>query len=102
MPLFVRLPRGVQLTPEGQLYCERLASVFTQIEQATRDLKQPSVEGPLVLSAPHSFIQYWLAPRLSRLYARHPGLQLRCRANYSALETPTSGSYQRVDTDSSH
>lgn len=85
VPLFVRLPRGVRLTPEGRLYYERLASVFTQIEQATRDLKQPSAEGPLVLSAPHSFIQYWLAPRLSRLYARHPGLQLTCRANSELL-----------------
>ncbi|MDQ7728627.1 LysR family transcriptional regulator [Halomonas sp. SpR8] len=50
--LFIRLPRGVILTESGRRYYGRLATVFTQIEQATKELRQQGIDGPLTLSAP--------------------------------------------------
>lgn len=75
--LFIRLPRGVILTESGRRYYGRLSNIFTQIEQATKELRQQGVDGPLTLSAPHSFIHYWLIPRLGNLKALYPGLQLK-------------------------
>lgn len=84
-PLFVRKPRGVLLSDAGRRYYERLFDIFTQIEQATQSLNQPGIDGPLTLSAPQSFIQNWLIPRLGRLHGRYPGLQLMLRAESQLL-----------------
>lgn len=83
--LFIRKSRGVLLTDAGRRYYERLFDVFTQIEQATQSLNEQSIDGVLTLSAPQSFIHYWLIPRLGRLRARFPGLQLRIRAESQLL-----------------
>lgn len=83
--LFVRKPRGVLLTDAGRRYHERLSDIFTQIEQATQALDQQGIDGPLTLSAPQSFIHHWLIPRLGRLHARYPGLQLKLRAESQLL-----------------
>ncbi|MFC3852193.1 LysR substrate-binding domain-containing protein [Salinispirillum marinum] len=77
--LFDRQPRGVTLTDAGRRYYERLSDIFTQIEQATLALNDQSIDGPLTVSAPHSFLQHWLLPRLVSLRARHPGLLLVLR-----------------------
>ena len=83
--LFVRQPRGVLLTEAGRRYHERLSDIFTQIEQATKALRQQGIDGHLTLSAPHSFIHHWLIPRLNRLQSRYPGLQLKLRAESQML-----------------
>ncbi|WP_409526201.1 LysR substrate-binding domain-containing protein [Nitrincola sp. MINF-07-Sa-05] len=85
IPLFVRQPRGVLLTEAGRRYHERLSDIFTQIEQATKSLRQQGIDGPLTLSAPHSFIHHWLMPRLEGLQARHPGLMLTLRGESQLL-----------------
>lgn len=85
IPLFIRQARGVLLTEAGRRYHERLSDIFNQIAQATKALRQQEIDGPLILSAPHSFIQHWLMPRLEGLYARHPGLMLTLRGESQLL-----------------
>ncbi|WP_116473456.1 LysR substrate-binding domain-containing protein [Zobellella maritima] len=74
--LFVRQPRGVELTEIGRRYRDSVASAFQIIERATAGIDRGAVDGPLVVSTPHSFAQLWLAPRLERLMRRFPGLEL--------------------------
>nr|WP_298415878.1 LysR substrate-binding domain-containing protein [uncultured Halomonas sp.] len=74
--LFERKSRGVALTEAGARYRKRIAEAFTLIEQATSELEQPSLEGPLRVSAPHAFLQHTLLPRIGDLLHRHPGLEL--------------------------
>lgn len=74
--LFRRLPRGVELTEAGRRYRDELTRAFGIIERATAQIDQATVDGPLIVSLPESFAQYWLAPRLPRLAARIPGLEL--------------------------
>lgn len=83
--LFMRLPRGVILTESGRRYYGRLSTLFTQIEQATKELRQQGIDGPLTLSAPHSFIHHWLIPRLANLKTLYPGLQLKLRGESELL-----------------
>ncbi|GAA3527252.1 transcriptional regulator GcvA [Zobellella aerophila] len=74
--LFVRQPRGVALTEAGRRYRDSVACAFQIIERATAGIERGSVDGPLIVSIPHSFAQLWLAPRLERLVRRFPGLEL--------------------------
>ncbi|HCR97377.1 MULTISPECIES: LysR substrate-binding domain-containing protein [Halomonas] len=83
--LFVRQPRGVVLTNAGRRYYERLSSIFTQIERATKELRQEGIDGLLTLSAPSSFIRCWLIPRLASFQALYPGLQLKLRGESDLL-----------------
>ncbi|APE31293.1 hypothetical protein BOX17_10235 [Halomonas aestuarii] len=76
LPLFERKVRGVVLTEAGARYRERIAEAFTLIEQATRELSQPSLDGPLRVSVPRGFLQHALLPRVGELLRRHPGLDL--------------------------
>ncbi|HZW59857.1 MAG TPA: LysR substrate-binding domain-containing protein [Woeseiaceae bacterium] len=79
--LFLRKPRGVALTEPGRRYRERVAAAFNLIEQATADIDQATVDGPLSVSMPQSLAEHWLAPRLGRLAARCPGLALSIEGN---------------------
>ena len=74
--LFKRKARGVELTAAGQRYRDSIASAFQIIEQATSTIDQITVDGPLTVSVPESFAQFWLAPRLSRLTQQFAGLEL--------------------------
>jgi len=76
LQLFVRHQRSVTLTEAGKRYHQRISDIFTQIEQATKAVRQQEVEGILTLTAPHSFIHHWLIPRIESLSKTHPGLQL--------------------------
>ncbi|WP_185827565.1 LysR substrate-binding domain-containing protein [Halomonas nitroreducens] len=64
------------LTEAGARYRERIAEAFVLIERATRELRQPSLDGPLRVSAPQAFVQQTLMPRVGELLHRHPGLAL--------------------------
>ena len=75
--LFQRQPRGVRLTAQGEQYFAQVAEALQRVETATARLLRPRIEGPLRLSLPQSTAQFWLAPRLQRLLAESPGLQLQ-------------------------
>ena len=79
--LFSRLSRGVRLTDAGSRDQAQIAQALDLLDQATRGLRQTPIDGPLRISAPVSFAQLWLAPRLHRLSARYPGLQLVINAD---------------------
>ncbi len=74
--LFQRLPRGVELTDAGRRYSEEVARALALIAKATANLDAPTIAGSLRLSAPQSFAQFWLAPRLSSLIGRIPELAI--------------------------
>jgi LysR family glycine cleavage system transcriptional activator len=76
-PLFVRLPRRLILTMEGQAYARDLGRVFERIEDATAALAaRPRREVLAVTSLP-SFAARWLVPRLGRFARAHPQTDLR-------------------------
>ena len=74
--LFQRKARGVELTPEGAQYRDSVCSALQIIDRATSRLHSASVDGPLTVSVPESFAQFWLVPRLANLVTALPGLEL--------------------------
>ncbi|WP_192035206.1 LysR substrate-binding domain-containing protein [Halomonas sp. YLGW01] len=83
--LFRRLPRRLELTDEGR----RLALVVDDAYQAVglevRRLRSGVMSGILRLRSVPSFLAKWLMPRLPRLQARFPDIELQVVAEDSNI-----------------
>lgn len=73
--LFERSARGVELTPAGQQYLQRVASALGAINTATDDLRH-GVQDTLYVHSSPSFASLWLMPRLAHFAQAHPGISL--------------------------
>lgn len=82
--LFHRIARGLELTAEGQ----RLASTVNQasglVDAELRRLNAGQFGGVLRLRSIPSFLGKWVMPRLPKLQARFPDIQLRVVAEDSS------------------
>jgi LysR family transcriptional regulator, glycine cleavage system transcriptional activator len=77
--VFVRGPRGVDLTPEGARLLALVGPQFESIERALKEFSAPPAD-QLTLSVLPSVASSWLVPRLSRFMAEHPHLQLNLQS----------------------
>lgn len=81
--LFERGPRGVTLTVEGCGLLEAVGEHFEGIEHALSRYRQRRHDS-LTLSASSGIMSSWLVPRLPKLVAVHPELELNLQSS-SAL-----------------
>ena len=79
--LFRRLPRGLVLTEEAQRYVPAVRDAFDRLEAATAELLATRAGGPVTASVLPSFAAKWLVPRLGRLRAAYPEIDLRISAS---------------------
>lgn len=79
--LFERSARGVELTPAGQNYLQRVASALGAINAATEDLRH-GVQDTLYVHSSPSFASLWLMPRIAKFAARHPNVSLVMSASH--------------------
>lgn len=78
--LFLRLPRGLRLTPEARAYLPELSRGFDALARAGESLRQEDVGGRLTVSIMPSLLQLWLLPRLPDFRSRFPTIDLHLRA----------------------
>lgn len=83
--LFVRGPRGLKLTAEGELLLERVAPHLDAIERALRPLYARR-DSALSLSALPSMASSWLVPRLPRFVAQHPDVELNLDSSIERVD----------------
>ncbi|MEM5435699.1 choline sulfate utilization transcriptional regulator [Paraburkholderia diazotrophica] len=76
-PLFERGHRGVTLTPEGTLLYQAVRSGLDTIREATADIRARRATGSLTILTDAGFATYWLMPRLARLNASMPGVNVK-------------------------
>jgi DNA-binding transcriptional LysR family regulator len=80
--LFVRDPRGVTLTPEGQRvldYAERMVDTLHALKAA---LKDPGLaRGHLRIGAMDTVIHTWLSPLVARINATWPNVEVEITAD---------------------
>ncbi len=76
-PLFLRMKRGLKLTPAGEAYLPRLTQAFDLMATATDQLNGRKGKQTLILSTLDSFAALWLLPRLRRFRERHPNIDIR-------------------------
>jgi LysR family glycine cleavage system transcriptional activator len=82
--LFERGPRGVKLTIDGCTLLDAVGEHFDHIEHAlARYRKRPN--DTFTLSASPGIMSGWLVPRLPRLVAAHPELELNLQSGSSLV-----------------
>ena len=80
--------KGLILTLKGEEYLGKIASIFDQLNEASRQIRSGSSQQRLVLDMLTSFATDVLVPRLPGFLAMNPGLQLE-------ILTPSKG-FSRV------
>ncbi|WP_266172207.1 LysR substrate-binding domain-containing protein [Dyella subtropica] len=83
--LFDRGPRGVQLTAEGRRLMEAVAHHFEGIDRAMASYRCRREEA-LTLNASPGVMSGWLVPRLARLVAAHPELELNLQSSAALVD----------------
>jgi LysR family glycine cleavage system transcriptional activator len=89
--LFLRKPRGIELTETGRLIYPGLHNGFTQIRQAVAGLSRARQDRVLVISAPPGFTAKWLAPRLYRFLMANPEIDARISAGMHFVDFAADG-----------
>lgn len=75
--LFRREHRKVQLTEAGSRFFNDVAMGLGQIRRSISAMKARAAGGHVTISASTAFASYWMLPRLERLRAELPGIDLR-------------------------
>lgn len=83
--LFDRGPRGVQLTPEGRRLMESVGHHFEGIDRAMAGYRCRREEA-LTLSTIPGVMSNWLVPRLARLVAAHPEIELNLQSGVELVD----------------
>jgi LysR family glycine cleavage system transcriptional activator len=79
--LFRRLNRALLLTEEGQTLARAVSGALAGIEQAVARLSTFVEDRPITVTTSVSFAALWLVPRLARLRAAHPDIDVRLAAS---------------------
>ncbi len=93
--LFSRSTHKIALTPAGELYLEfarRALDEVSRAEERLRDLRS-ELSGLIRLTAPVSWGQIELTPRLPAFLAQHPGIELELVLSDRMMDL----AYERID-----
>jgi LysR family glycine cleavage system transcriptional activator len=85
-PLFRRNGRVVQLTAEGAALLPRVQQALGDLEHALADTRGDRSGGPLRVTMLASFLQSWLLPRLPKLRAEHPRIDLQVHTSETSVD----------------
>ena len=76
-PLFIRRPRGLELTKSGAAYLPKVQDAMERLAIGTREVFGQRRSSALTLRCAVSFAVNWLAPRLPDYLNRYPGKTIR-------------------------
>lgn len=76
-PLFLRRPRGLELTKSGAAYLPKVQDALQRLALGTREVFGGRRNAALTVRCAVSFAVNWLAPRLPDFLDRHPGTSVR-------------------------
>lgn len=89
-PLFLRTPRGLQLTDEAQALLEAVQHSLGQLGQAVAQFAGGRRESVRVTTWP-SFASLWMAPRLQEFTHQHPGIEVTLDGSAASLSLERDG-----------
>ncbi|MBT2785544.1 MULTISPECIES: LysR family transcriptional regulator [unclassified Halomonas] len=75
--LFVKVGRGIALTPHGEQLQSGVGEAFSRLKDSCAALKRDVEEAPFTLACPGSLLARWLIPRLDRMHRELPQLKLK-------------------------
>ncbi|MFT6022126.1 MAG: LysR family glycine cleavage system transcriptional activator [Ascidiaceihabitans sp.] len=83
--LFKDLPRGVELSVEGNAYLARITPALDLIADATEDLTE-APEGRVTINSEPLFAQKFIVPRMAEFQAAFPKIELRLEASHTLVD----------------
>ncbi|MMZ39029.1 HTH-type transcriptional activator AmpR [compost metagenome] len=89
--LFRRLPRGLDLTEEGQALLPILTDAFDRIESVLQQFEGGHFHEVLTVAVVGTFAVGWLMPRLAAFRASHPFIDLRVLTNNNLVNLSADG-----------
>lgn len=89
MPLFIRSPSGMELTPEGQVLHDALSEGFQKVVAALQEIVAQRTRQQVVeLSLSTAFVTHWFIPRMGAFHKVFPAVDLRFQLISGALRGP--------------
>lgn len=85
-PLFRRLTRALELTPEGEAMLPKLREAMSAIAESVETVRAMRPLSRLSVVAPPSFASRWLVPRLQRFAEQHPQIELHLASATKAID----------------
>lgn len=100
--LFRRLPRRLELTDEGQRLAGVVDEAYRSVGTEVRRLRSGVMSGILRLRSVPSFLAKWIMPRLPRLQARFPDIELHIAAEDSNISLRDGDFDLAIDLNDGH
>ncbi|MES1923826.1 LysR substrate-binding domain-containing protein [Salinisphaera sp. T31B1] len=95
-PLFERRAHGVSLNSRGRRLADALAPALADIGSALAEARAAPRSARLTVSAPPSFIQHWLLPRLAAFETRYPDVEIALDASQRLTAPAWQGDSPRI------
>ena len=76
-PLFLRHPRGLELTDAGRALVPAVHDAFERLTSGIAEVFGAPADAPLTVRMTPGFAAHWLAPRLPAFQAAYPEVTLR-------------------------
>ncbi len=90
--LFRRLPRGVELTPDGRKFALRIRGAFNEISQAVEGIRVTDEDhGKLTISTLPGLASRWLFPRLPGFQKRYPEYKVQVSIKARLVDFQSEG-----------
>lgn len=86
LPLFRRLPRSLELTPEAAAMLPKLQEGFEALAAAVGRSRRIARGGVLTVATPPTFAQRWLMPRLADFAHAHPEIEMRLSTSLDTID----------------
>lgn len=89
--LFRRLPRGLLLNDEGQIFAADLADVFVSLNKVVERTMSAPAQSELTISVAPMFAIKWLVPRLQGFADTYPDIDVRMSSSIDVVDFQRSG-----------
>jgi LysR family transcriptional regulator, regulator of gene expression of beta-lactamase len=89
--LFLRLPRGLALTDEGQALIPAIAESFRRMRATLEGFEQGHFRGVVTVGVVGTFATGWLLSRLPSFRKTHPFIDLRVQTNNNRVDLAGEG-----------
>lgn len=96
MPVLRRSGRKVELTPEGARLLPGVRAGLDSLVVALREMRMMRASGIIAVSTLSSLMQKWMTPRLHRLHAKFPELQVDWHTSREAVDFTRSDFHAAV------